>query len=153
MLFIYQLILTTDLGIIISILWKKNKLREIIYLTHNHITRKPRIKGLKPRFFLLQSLCYNHIKNFFIYWWEKERKRERRETLILICFSTYLCIHWLILVCALTGDRTHNLGISEWCSNQLSYLSKACVITRFDSKLNNSWTIKITIRKVCYLPM
>ena len=24
----------------------------------------------------------------------------------LICFSTYLCIHWLILLCALTGDRT-----------------------------------------------
>ena len=32
---------------------------------------------------------------------EGEKARER-ET--LICFSTYLCIHWLPLVCALTGD-------------------------------------------------
>ena len=31
-----------------------------------------------------------------------------RET--LICFSTYLCIHWLILVCALTRDRTSTLA-------------------------------------------
>ena len=28
-----------------------------------------------------------------------------------MCCSTYLCIHWLILVCALTGDQTHNLGV------------------------------------------
>ena len=47
--------------------------------------------------------------------WEKERERER-----LICCSTYFCIHWLILVCVLTGDRTHNLGKSVWLSNQLS---------------------------------
>ena len=28
------------------------------------------------------------------------------------CRSTYLCIHWLILVCTLTGDQTCNLGVS-----------------------------------------
>ena len=38
----------------------------------------------------------------------EERKRER-ET--LICCSTYFCIHWLLLIHALTGDQTHNLGI------------------------------------------
>ena len=32
-----------------------------------------------------------------------------------------LCIHWLILVCPLTGNQTDNLGISGWCSNWLSY--------------------------------
>ena len=31
---------------------------------------------------------------------ERERKRERER---FIC-STYLCIHWLLLACALTGD-------------------------------------------------
>ena len=30
----------------------------------------------------------------------------------LICCPTYLCIRWLILVCVLTKDRTHNLGPS-----------------------------------------
>ena len=32
---------------------------------------------------------------------ERERKGERERE---ICCSTYLCIHWLILVYALTGD-------------------------------------------------
>ena len=37
-----------------------------------------------------------------------ERQRET-----LICCSTYFCIHWLILVCALTRDQTLNLGTSK----------------------------------------
>ena len=36
-------------------------------------------------------------KFFFIYWFERERETS-------ICCSIYLCIHWLIFVCALTGD-------------------------------------------------
>ena len=44
---------------------------------------------------------------------ERERERERR----LICCSTYLCIHWLIFICALTGDQTHNLGVLRQSSN------------------------------------
>ena len=50
-----------------------------------------------------------------------ERHTERKT---LIYCSTYLCIHWLVFVCALTGDWTHNLGISGQCSNQLSYRFK-----------------------------
>ena len=49
-----------------------------------------------------------------------ERERET-----LICCYPYLCIHWLILVCALTRDQTCNLGILGQCSNQLSYLAGA----------------------------
>ena len=30
-----------------------------------------------------------------------------------ICCSTYLCIHWLILVCTLTGIEPTNLGAPE----------------------------------------
>ena len=56
----------------------------------------------------------------YIYWFEREKgregggqrkgerrkKREReRERERLIPCSPYLCIHWLILVCALTGDQ------------------------------------------------
>ena len=29
----------------------------------------------------------------------------------LTCCSTYSCIHWLLLVCALTRARTCNLGV------------------------------------------
>ena len=43
----------------------------------------------------------------FIDFQERERSRGRGET--LICCSAYLCIHWLSLLCALTGDRTCNL--------------------------------------------
>ncbi|KAF6114751.1 hypothetical protein HJG60_010685 [Phyllostomus discolor] len=53
----------------------------------------------------------------------RERKGRGREK--EICCSTYLCVHWLTLVCAVTRDRTHNLGIWERCSNQLSYLARS----------------------------
>ena len=39
----------------------------------------------------------------------------------LTCCPTYLFTHWLIPVCSLTRDWTGNLGVSGWCSNQLSY--------------------------------
>ena len=53
---------------------------------------------------------------------DKERERERS-----IC-SAYLYIHWLLLVCALTGDRTHNLGVwGGGHSNQLSYKANAII--------------------------
>ena len=42
-----------------------------------------------------------------------------------MCCSTYLCIHWLILVCVLTRDQTHNLGTLGRCSNHLSYPARA----------------------------
>ena len=40
------------------------------------------------------------------------RDRERPR----FCCSTYLCIHWLILACALTGDWTHSLRLLRRCS-------------------------------------
>lgn len=42
-----------------------------------------------------------------------------REGEASIYCSTYLRNHWLILVCALTGGRTHNLGVSG--ENALAY--------------------------------
>ena len=52
----------------------------------------------------------------------RERGREReRET--LICCSTYLYIHWLLIV-PMSWDWTCNLGVSGRCSNQLSYLAR-----------------------------
>ena len=48
---------------------------------------------------------------------EREGGRERETS---ICCSTYLCIHWFILECAMIGDQTCNLGELRLCSNQLS---------------------------------
>ena len=54
---------------------------------------------------------------------EKGQEKERKET--SICCSTHLCIHWLLLVGALTGVWTRNLGIlGQWC-NQVSYYVRA----------------------------
>ena len=57
----------------------------------------------------------------FIYWFERERKGEREEERkTLLCCSTYLCIHSLFLICVLTGDRTHKLGVWGQGSKQLA---------------------------------
>ena len=53
---------------------------------------------------------------------EKEGGKEREKQKTLIWCSTYLYIHWLLLVCALTRGWTHNCDALEWCSNQLSHL-------------------------------
>ena len=39
----------------------------------------------------------------------------------MICCSTHSCIHWLILVCALPGDQTCNLGI-RWRRAVLGFM-------------------------------
>ena len=41
----------------------------------------------------------------------------------------YVCSHWLILACVLTRGRARNLGVSERCSNQPSYLARASSLT------------------------
>ena len=60
------------------------------------------------------------FKNFYLLTWERERERKT-----LTCCSTYLCIHWLLLICALTRDQTHNPGVSGWRSKQLIYPARA----------------------------
>ena len=72
-------------------------------------------------FLILQlSLHWIHLSlKYFFHLLILERERNN------FCHSNYLCIHWLLLVCALTGDWTCNLGISGQCCNQLSYLTRA----------------------------
>ena len=60
--------------------------------------------------------------------------RDREEKVVgereaSICCSTYLCIHHLILVYTLTGDRTHRFSILRLHSNQLSYVARAAAAT------------------------
>ena len=67
------------------------------------------------------------IDLFFFF--EKERN---------ICCYTYLCLNWLILISALTGDRTHNFGVSGQCSNQLNYPARAgCQVLHL---ISGDWT-------------
>lgn len=42
--------------------------------------------------------------------------------------STYLCIYWLLLTCALTMDERENLAYWEnGCLNQLSYQDRTVI--------------------------
>lgn len=50
-----------------------------------------------------------------------ERGREEHRSFVA-CF-----IYAEILLRALTGNQTLNLGVSGWCSNTLSYLAKAAL--------------------------
>ena len=54
---------------------------------------------------------------------EREEGGEREKT--LTCCSTYSCIHWSNLACALTGDQTHSLGVNTQYSDRLSHLARA----------------------------
>ena len=74
-------------------------------------------------FFLVFSFFF-----FFFFFLLILESGGERETETLIYCSTYLCIHWLIVVCALNGDQTLNLGISEQRSNQLSYAARAWIL-------------------------
>ena len=66
------------------------------------------------------SYFYLFLKNCIAL---RERGRgEWGEKEILTFCSTYLCIHWLILICAWSRDSTCNLGKLGGCSNQLPEL-------------------------------
>ena len=63
----------------------------------------------------------NHLFAVLFYWFGRETDRQTDIDLL----STHFCIHWLILLCALTGDRTCSFGASGWCSNQRSCPTRA----------------------------
>ena len=60
---------------------------------------------------------------FYLLILREEEKRDRQTD--RHWFVVPLRIHWLILLCSLIRDQTHNLGTSGWCSNQLSYPARA----------------------------
>ena len=70
----------------------------------------------------LELVFFVFVLCVYVCFREREEGREKIET--STCCSTYLCIHLLIPICALTGDWTCNLGILGRCSNQLSYPAK-----------------------------
>ena len=77
------------------------------YMRKGSVSVQPTIhSGLEVLWIFYFILFYFILFYFYLLIWERERERER-ET--LICCSTYWYIHWLILVCALTGDGTHSL--------------------------------------------
>ena len=64
-----------------------------------------------------------NIFNFILYLliWERKGGWSKREKNMNLLYNLH--IHWSLLVSALTGDGTHNLGVSGPCSKQLHYLS------------------------------
>ena len=50
--------------------------------------------------------------------WPHHRAREP-----LVRETIHCSTHWLVLTGAVTGDRTHGLGVSGRCSNQTSHLA------------------------------
>ena len=63
------------------------------------------------RTFNWRSILIN-LKNFLFIEFREIEEVAGAETEREICCSIYLCIHWLNLVYALTGDQTYNLGVS-----------------------------------------
>ena len=103
------------------------------------------------------SFCHIEITNFqwpkcyislypvfflnFIYWFGRERETS-------ICRSTYLCLRWLLVCCALTRDQTHNLSVLGWCSNQLSYPARALFTWFSFSYLKFVKFLKIVVKSI-----
>lgn len=65
----------------------------------------------------LFKIFFKNLKCFLIKKERKEGRDKRRDTDLLF----HLFINVLVIpVCALTGDQTHNRGVTVRCSNQLS---------------------------------
>ena len=62
-------------------------------------------------------LIFNFKKMFYLLILERGWEREKHQFVL----PPYLCLHWLILVCAPTGDRTCKRGVWGRCSNQLRH--------------------------------
>lgn len=88
--------------------------------------------------------CVIFLKLFFIARGRVGRQRERETR---ISCSTYLCIHWLILECALTGDWTRNISFWGWRSDPLNYPARTilCVSISFSLKIFLRLTGRVTL--------
>ena len=68
------------------------------------------------------KIIVNLLKDFLkIYWFERERERGT-----LVCCSTCLCIPWLILAWALTGDWTWSAGYRDSAPTHRACSQRSC---------------------------
>lgn len=77
------------------------------------------------RFTIMYKIIF---KNFYGLVFLERREGRKRERETSTCCSTFSCLHWLILVGALTPDGTHDLGVSGQYSNLLSCLARVKVL-------------------------
>ena len=66
----------------------------------------------------LEVIQKRSVKNFLNFYFlildnKRSREGEREKKTTLICCSTHSCIHWLILVYALTGIKPITLAYQE----------------------------------------
>ena len=70
-------------------------------------------------YFFYPSCNHLKFKKYLLIDFREMKGERKRETSIYR--STYLFTHWLICVCALTGDWTCKLDVSGWCINQATW--------------------------------
>ena len=95
---------------------------------------------LKESTFSVEETLWKNFIDWFL-----ERGTEGGGERNIDVLFTYLCTHWLVLVCALTRDRTLNLGVSGRRSNQLSYWARALCI----KLLSTYFSLQIINISVC----
>ena len=83
--------------------------KALLYIINNCYRFHPKL--------IQDSLVFfpNRLYILFIDIKERKGERERRRS---ICCSTYLCFHWLILVCAQTGDQSAILAHQDALTNR-----------------------------------
>ena len=69
-----------------------------------------------------------------------------------IHWATPVRAHWLILVCALTGDQTCDLDVLGQCSTQLSYPARVLLVFQFMwlGEGVNGWTAVASSKQLCF---
>ena len=113
---ICSLILEREEGERKTLIWERTTSLTCAQQGSDLQTRHVPCLGIKPAAFWFTVWCFNqlgkpgqgwanNLKKYFSYWF-LVREREA-----VICCSTHLCIHWLIFVCALTRDGTHDLAV------------------------------------------
>ena len=73
-----------------------------------HRVVQPSPQSISKHFLFLELILERERERECVCMWEREP---------LICCSIYFCVHWLILVSAVTSDWTYNLCVFGWCRN------------------------------------
>ena len=103
-----------------------------ISLLDGEFGRKVQLEELCFLAIIVNKIQFTPIRLFFFLFWGEDffffSERQRgggRERNINLLFHSFICIHWLVFACALTGDRTLGLGESGRHPEQLNRLPRA----------------------------
>ena len=135
----FVLVIKTNAGFGDAFQWKKvlvTKTNIWTFRRNSLLQATTDVHSIIIRFFLSQWFL-NCFKNYWLILEREKGKGERKK--YQFCCSCCSCIHWLILVCALTGDWTHNPGLSGQCSKQLSHPGRAISASCINQVWSTVW--------------